>query len=648
MMTSLDFVWRHRKMLTWFGVTLCCRKVAGEPDCKMHLRWRNYLVHGELPHRDLQDRRRADRTEPELPVHAAASFAQSRVIAAPAGDWIVVAWQESNAIWLQRFGHTCNRVGHTMLVVKFLGFSDTFRSSEYSNEVGLADVLASFDGGIVVLYILHGHVWAKFVDREGALGVQVRISDGDARPRKEASIASNPISKGGFVAAWSSLGQDGDGWGIFARFVDGNGTFRGPEHQVNQQSDGSQRRPRLVACSSGLHGPSVWAMWVKATLQDGQMCGLAEDEVAKRGRKTKNRANSQKPPAASKLGGYREEVFGGPFLRRLGSDSFDPGPELRLGEASSVSTTSIDAMALNCATSSATENPTAVWSMRQACSDVHSARLAWVVVDEAPRGGSNSKMATPRLSEPMLPQLAPALPDFLATPTRMPPLRFVPIPSASESVASSNNASLSKQNASGLNGSDALAGDVGTSGNIAPQLEISSVAPQLAIAAEGDVVASLASDIHGALTVQLMDMEPFVAYPTHELEYLGTTIDYVGFDVTEDQALIVCASSTASVICDRRRLHLFVRQQTNEATWWAIFIAATVFLWFCSKSKFRSGKGNSEPADVMGARIMARSAMQRGLLKAQMTQFCQDIRNSGSAAGLGAVWRWRQLTEKRF
>jgi hypothetical protein len=68
------------------------------------------------------------------------------------------------------------------------------------------------------------------------------------------SSQSNPsvsgLSDGGFVVCWQSLGQDGDGAGIFGQVYDNGGSKIGPEFQVNTNTSGFQGYP-CVSVSSG-------------------------------------------------------------------------------------------------------------------------------------------------------------------------------------------------------------------------------------------------------------------------------------------------------------------------------------------------------------------------------------------------------------
>ena len=58
-------------------------------------------------------------------------------------------------------------------------------------------------------------------------------------------------SSGGFVVAWESVGQDGDGSGVFARRFDASGIPTTGELAVNTYTTGDQRYPRVGAIADG-------------------------------------------------------------------------------------------------------------------------------------------------------------------------------------------------------------------------------------------------------------------------------------------------------------------------------------------------------------------------------------------------------------
>ena len=57
--------------------------------------------------------------------------------------------------------------------------------------------------------------------------------------------------RGDFLVAWDSVGQDGDGHGVFARAFSRDGAPRGSEFPVNQTTIGDQLFPSVSASPSG-------------------------------------------------------------------------------------------------------------------------------------------------------------------------------------------------------------------------------------------------------------------------------------------------------------------------------------------------------------------------------------------------------------
>lgn len=65
------------------------------------------------------------------------------------------------------------------------------------------------------------------------------------------------LTGGGWVAGWTSYGQDGDGQGVYAQRFDGSGAAVGDEFQLSVTSTGEQRDVALAGLSSGGF-VSVW------------------------------------------------------------------------------------------------------------------------------------------------------------------------------------------------------------------------------------------------------------------------------------------------------------------------------------------------------------------------------------------------------
>jgi hypothetical protein len=72
--------------------------------------------------------------------------------------------------------------------------------------------------------------------------------------------AVTALTDGGYVVTWTSLGQDGSGYGIYAQRYDADGNAVGVEVRVNTTTTGEQYDPAVAALSDGgyivtWHGP---------------------------------------------------------------------------------------------------------------------------------------------------------------------------------------------------------------------------------------------------------------------------------------------------------------------------------------------------------------------------------------------------------
>lgn len=85
----------------------------------------------------------------------------------------------------------------------------------------------------------------------------------------EAPHAVAADADGDFIVTWSSSGQDGDAWGVYAQRYAADGASRGPEFRVNQDTANSQWYPN-VASSAGGDFVIVWT----SSLQDGSGDGV--------------------------------------------------------------------------------------------------------------------------------------------------------------------------------------------------------------------------------------------------------------------------------------------------------------------------------------------------------------------------------------
>ncbi len=188
------------------------------------------------------------------------------------GDFVVV-WSDGARDGSGRgvFGRRFNAAGVPQ---------GSFRANAYTTgNQDSPSVAVSGDGGFLVAWKSNGQngtagVFARKYDPSGAPGPEFQVNQyttgGQAVPRVSAS------ADGRFVVVWESAQQDGSQYGIFARALDATGSPEGDEFQVNTYTTGKQRLP---AVTSQLDGRFVVA-W-NSNGQDGSGYGVFAREFAR-------------------------------------------------------------------------------------------------------------------------------------------------------------------------------------------------------------------------------------------------------------------------------------------------------------------------------------------------------------------------------
>ncbi len=123
-------------------------------------------------------------------------------------------------------------------------------------EQSVPAVAAAADGRFVVVWQSSGQdgiswsVYARRYDALGnALGPESRVNSHTGNSQQRPSVAMAP--DGRFVVAWQSHGQDGGGWGVFARRYAPDGSPVGPEFQVNSYTTNDQYEPSVAMAADG-------------------------------------------------------------------------------------------------------------------------------------------------------------------------------------------------------------------------------------------------------------------------------------------------------------------------------------------------------------------------------------------------------------
>jgi hypothetical protein len=117
-------------------------------------------------------------------------------------------------------------------------------------------VAASESGGFVVAWESFGQdgdrhgIFARRYDASGAaLGSDFQVNTYITSDQLDSAAAAD--AAGNFVVVWHSYGQDGQGWGVFARRFAANGTALGADFRVNSYTSGDQRYPAVAAARDG-------------------------------------------------------------------------------------------------------------------------------------------------------------------------------------------------------------------------------------------------------------------------------------------------------------------------------------------------------------------------------------------------------------
>lgn len=95
----------------------------------------------------------------------------------------------------------------------------------------------------------YGIIGQRYDANGGRLGGEFQANEFAANHQYEPSLAA--LQDGGFVIAWTSEGQDGSGTGVYGRRYDANGASVGPEFRINSQIDLDQTEPSVVGLSDG-------------------------------------------------------------------------------------------------------------------------------------------------------------------------------------------------------------------------------------------------------------------------------------------------------------------------------------------------------------------------------------------------------------
>jgi Ca2+-binding RTX toxin-like protein len=188
-------------------------------------------------------------------------------IAALAGGGFVVAWQSADLagydVFAQRYDAQGDPQGGEVQV-----------NTTSANDQFLAAVAALQNGGYVVAWSSVGQdgddlgVYAQRYEPDGSpAGTEFQVNAHTSGVQSDPAIAV--LADGDFVVTWQSDGQDGDGYGVIARRYDADGDALGGEFQVNSFTANGQGNPAIAALPDG----GFVVSW-ESVLQDGDESGV--------------------------------------------------------------------------------------------------------------------------------------------------------------------------------------------------------------------------------------------------------------------------------------------------------------------------------------------------------------------------------------
>ncbi len=125
-----------------------------------------------------------------------------------------------------------------------------------SDNQGFPEVATNGNGTFVVAWESLGQdgdgfgIFGQRLDRDGApIGTEFAVSSTAAGNQFDPSVGVWP--DGGFVVTWASYGQDGSGYGIYAQRFDSAGTMVGAETPVNTYTMADQEYPDVAIGADG-------------------------------------------------------------------------------------------------------------------------------------------------------------------------------------------------------------------------------------------------------------------------------------------------------------------------------------------------------------------------------------------------------------
>lgn len=191
------------------------------------------------------------------------TYAQPSITSVSDGGFVVTWYASSSTVYGQRYNSDGAENGNEFLIVS--GFNDDqLRTS----------VTDLSDGGFVAAWTTLGQdgsahgIFAQQYNADGTKeGSVLQINTFTSSLQLHQQV--DGFADGGFVTVWSSLGQDGSGWGVYGQLFNIDGTKNGSEFRVNTETFSDQWKPSVGTFSDG----SFVVAW-NTTHQDGSDFGV--------------------------------------------------------------------------------------------------------------------------------------------------------------------------------------------------------------------------------------------------------------------------------------------------------------------------------------------------------------------------------------
>ena len=173
---------------------------------------------------------------------------------------------DRHGVFAQRFAADGATIGDTLLVNSTVGGAQM-----------RPDVAAAADGSAVIVWSGVGAgtdnsdfdgVFMRRIDASGILvGEEILVNSTTDGQQDHAAVAMS--DSGDFVITWNSRNEDGDGWGIFAQQFNADGTPKGNQIAVNSTTAGSQYAPDV-----GVAADDAFVVSWSSFGQDGDSWGV--------------------------------------------------------------------------------------------------------------------------------------------------------------------------------------------------------------------------------------------------------------------------------------------------------------------------------------------------------------------------------------